>query len=144
MIQFDHAIRGDDSLLRNMTFGMNMGHDEIGFSLRVWRTYDEVIPVTVSTQLSLSKSSDMMIIIGITILLMILGGGTWVVIRRRRLSVSHLPPVPYGDRVVEESPVIVSSVILPQDIPPAVPTDVVTSPIVESTLSVQDVTSESK
>lgn len=37
LIQLDAAMDGSDSLLRNVTFGMNMGNDEIGFRLRVFR-----------------------------------------------------------------------------------------------------------
>ncbi len=47
MIQIDHAVQGDDALFRNMTFGMNMGHDEIGLELRVWRKRTEIVPVPI-------------------------------------------------------------------------------------------------
>ena len=40
LVQFDNALNGSESLLRNVTFGMYMGDDEIGFKFRVWRKMD--------------------------------------------------------------------------------------------------------
>ena len=40
IVQIDSALGGSESLLRNVTFGMNMGNDEIGFRLRVFRQQD--------------------------------------------------------------------------------------------------------
>ena len=40
IVQLDSALGGTESLLRNVTFGMNMGNDEIGFRLRVFRHAD--------------------------------------------------------------------------------------------------------
>lgn len=40
MLQLDNAMGGSESLLRNVTFGMNMGDDEIGFRFRIFRQSD--------------------------------------------------------------------------------------------------------
>lgn len=40
IVQLDSALGRSDSLLRNITFGMNMGDDEIGFRLRIFRDGD--------------------------------------------------------------------------------------------------------
>jgi hypothetical protein len=40
IVQLDSAMNASESLLRNVTFGMNMGDDEIGFRLQIWRKMD--------------------------------------------------------------------------------------------------------
>ena len=37
ILQLDSAFHGSESLLRNVVFAMNMGNDEIGFDLKVFR-----------------------------------------------------------------------------------------------------------
>lgn len=38
--QLDRALAGKDSLLRNTTFGMSLGDDEIGFRARIFRSIE--------------------------------------------------------------------------------------------------------
>jgi hypothetical protein len=47
----DRTIDGADTLLRNMTLGLSMGDDEIGFRVRMWRERD---PAAISTLGSLA------------------------------------------------------------------------------------------
>ena len=37
MVQLDSAFHGTESLLRNVVFGLNLGNDEIGFDLKIFR-----------------------------------------------------------------------------------------------------------
>lgn len=115
MIQFDRAIQGNDSLLRNMTFSMNMGHDEIGFTFHVWRKHDEIVPIALTIQSSPARSSDIWMIGWIVIFFITLWGGVWFVVRRRQLSITT-PSMPYWDGVIEKSPVITSQAIHPDEI----------------------------
>ncbi len=128
MAHLDSALGGTESLLRNVTFGMNMGDDEIGFRLRVFRHADGSKWIT-----TMGVSSDMLMIGSIIVVLIILGGGVAYFIIRRKSGIPTVvvPPMPNTDQIITESPVIVSSVILPQDIPPVI-VSVSESPIIVS------------
>lgn len=43
IIQLDSAFHGTESLLRNVVFGMNMGNDEIGFDLKIFRDKNSIL-----------------------------------------------------------------------------------------------------
>lgn len=75
---------------------------------------------------------------GVVILLIILGGVVWFILRRRpSIPVDVIPPMPSTDRTITESPVIVSSLIPPQDTPsvsvPILEASIIVAPSVLST-----------
>jgi hypothetical protein len=45
----DRTIDGADTLLRNMTLGLSMGDDEIGFRVRMWRERDPAVTSTLGS-----------------------------------------------------------------------------------------------
>lgn len=130
LVQLDAALGGTESLLRNVTFGMNMWNDEIGFRLRVFRQVDWSI-WTVQER----SNNDLLMIGGILIVLLVLG---WVVvffIRRRNGGIIPLIPVspnvdlmnsvtpPMQDTSVIISPEssIVESIVIPPVVVESVP-----------------------
>ncbi|MBP9779530.1 hypothetical protein KBD33_02800 [Candidatus Gracilibacteria bacterium] len=76
---FDIAMNGSESLLRNMTFGFNMGDDEIGFNIRLFRKLDQT-QGTVSTQ---GSSFLLWGMIGGFVFVVVLVGG-FIVYRRNK------------------------------------------------------------
>jgi hypothetical protein len=44
MSHLQSVFMSNESLFRNVTFGLNMGNDEIGFRLRVFRTAPDLAP----------------------------------------------------------------------------------------------------
>ena len=57
----------------------------------------------------------------------------FIIRRKSGIPTVVVPPMPNTDQIITESPVIVSSVILPQDIPPVI-VSVSESPIIVSTI----------
>ncbi len=75
IVQLDAALGGSESLLRNATFGLSLGDDEIGFRFRVWREIDG------AEWWSQMMVPNAWIIAGIVALFIILGGLGWFVLR---------------------------------------------------------------
>ncbi len=92
IVQLDRAFAGKEALLRNFTFSLNMGDDEIGFSSRIFR---EKSHSWESGWLSISPSKDIFIIVWVVVLLMILGWGAYIIRERRKnIALSVTPAVP--------------------------------------------------
>ncbi len=109
VVQLDSALSGSESLLRNVTFGMNMGDDEIGFKLRVFREQDREKRGTLLP----TVSSDVWIIGGLLLLLVVLGGVVWLILYKRWRPDQVSPAMPNTSPVITDSPVILSSIIPP-------------------------------
>lgn len=88
--QLDSALGGSESLLRNVTFGMSIWDDEIGFRLRVFRQQ-----APGQWGFTMGNSSEIWIIGGIASFLILLWGAGFAVYRRRYNSgVESVIPVP--------------------------------------------------
>ncbi|NRH20471.1 hypothetical protein HOO68_00295 [Candidatus Gracilibacteria bacterium] len=105
IIQLENALNGSESLLRNVTFGMNIGNDEIGFKLRIFR--ENGIMATIHQ--SVPVSSDIWIIGGMVIMIIFLG--VLVIIVQRK---SENLPIETTTENIPENPI---SSEIPQDIP---------------------------
>jgi hypothetical protein len=99
----DRTIDGADTLLRNMTLGLSMGDDEIGFRVRMWRERD---PAAISTLGSLAgwMNPTIWMIVWIVGILILVGIVVLFVIHRRRNSTlpSMSVPAPFPATVVTD------------------------------------------
>jgi hypothetical protein len=72
IIQLDRAFAGSESLLRNMTFSMNMADNEIGFTTRVFREKSSTSETWKSIFGSMKSSNNELFFIGGILLFLIL------------------------------------------------------------------------
>jgi hypothetical protein len=109
----DRTIDGADTLLRNMTLGLSMGDDEIGFRVRMWRERDPAAASTLGSFTGWMTPAVTWIVVWIVGILILVGIVTMVVISRRRTisPVSISVPVPAPATVVTD--IIPESVVAP-------------------------------
>jgi len=96
LVQLENAIDGSESLLRNVTFGMSIGNDEIGFRLRVFRENG----IMTSIKQSVPVSSDIWIIGGMIVMILFLGVMVIVVHKNRSEE------IPTAETIIDKSPIV--------------------------------------
>ena len=96
LVQLENAIDGSESLLRNVTFGMSIGNDEIGFRLRVFRENG----IMASIQQSVPVSSDIWIIGGMIVMILFLGVMVIIVHKNRSEE------IPTTETIIDKSPIV--------------------------------------